>query len=149
MIRRWLAGALLLPLPFAALAADLEPTKNAGPYVPSPQSVVADMLRYAEVSANDFIIDLGSADGRIVLAPARVPGKWRIHAPWSKQAVSLELKQQLTRVSGNGRVDGQEIPLGDVRLRGDRISFKLTGRKGEYSGQVKETSIGGIVDNGN
>jgi hypothetical protein len=29
----------------AALATDLKPTKDAGPYVPSPQSVVADMLR--------------------------------------------------------------------------------------------------------
>jgi len=44
----------------AALATDLQPSKDAGPYVPSPQSVVADMLRYAEVGANDFLIDLGS-----------------------------------------------------------------------------------------
>ena len=55
----------------AALAADLQPSKDAGPYVPSPQSVVADMLRYAEVGAKDFLIDLGSGDGRIVLKIGR------------------------------------------------------------------------------
>ena len=54
-------------------AADKAPV-DAGPYVPSPQSVVSDMLRYADVNANDFVIDLGSGDGRIVLTAAKVFG---------------------------------------------------------------------------
>src|SRR5256885_14376153 len=58
----------------SASATDLQPTKDAGPYVPSPQSVVADMLRYAEVGPQDFLIDLGSGDGRIVLTAAKVFG---------------------------------------------------------------------------
>src|SRR5437868_9897575 len=62
MIR--LAAAMLLTAT-TALADDLKPTKDAGPYVPSPQSVVSDMLRYAEVNDKDFLIDLGSGDGRI------------------------------------------------------------------------------------
>src|SRR5256714_9758796 len=70
---RRLAAAMLLTAT-AATAADLQPVKDAGPYVPSPQSVVADMLRYADVSANDFLIDLGSGDGRIVLTAAKVFG---------------------------------------------------------------------------
>src|SRR5947209_8583784 len=90
MIRRWLAGALLLPIPLAALAADLEPTKNAGPYVPSPQSVVVDMLRYADVSANDFIIDLGSGDGRIVLTAAKIFGA---------RGFGVEIKEELVKRS--------------------------------------------------
>ena len=57
----------------AALAADKEPV-NAGPYVPSPSSVVADMLTLAEVGPKDFVIDLGSGDGRIVLTAAKVFG---------------------------------------------------------------------------
>ena len=57
-----------------ALAADVQPLKDAGPYVPSPQSVVSDMLRYADVGPNDFLIDLGSGDGRIVLTAAKVFG---------------------------------------------------------------------------
>lgn len=47
---------------------------NAGPYVPSPTSVVADMLTLAEVGPQDFVIDLGSGDGRIVLTAAKVFG---------------------------------------------------------------------------
>src|SRR5438045_8282546 len=67
-------AAVMLFTATAALAADLQPVKDAGPYVPSPQSVVADMLRYAEVGANDFLIDLGSGDGRIVQTAAKVFG---------------------------------------------------------------------------
>jgi phospholipid N-methyltransferase len=47
---------------------------NAGPYVPSPQSVVADMLKFAGVGPTDFVIDLGSGDGRIVRTAAIVYG---------------------------------------------------------------------------
>lgn len=54
-------------------AADKAPV-NAGPYVPSPSSVVADMLTLAEVGPKDFVIDLGSGDGRIVLTAAKVFG---------------------------------------------------------------------------
>jgi hypothetical protein len=63
------AGALFAS---AAIAAD-KPV-NAGPYVPSPTSVVADMLALAEVGPKDFVIDLGSGDGRIVLTAAKVFG---------------------------------------------------------------------------
>jgi SAM-dependent methyltransferase len=64
------AGALFAS---AALAQD-KPPVNAGPYVPSPTSVVADMLSLAEVGPKDFVIDLGSGDGRIVLTAAKVFG---------------------------------------------------------------------------
>ncbi len=251
-----------------AAAADVDPVKDAGPYVPSPQSVVADMLRYADVGPNDFIIDLGSGDGRIVLTaakvfgargfgveikdelvrksneaarkeglaervkfikqdlfktdisqatvitmyllpdtvqllkdkflselkpgtrivshdyglngwipekyaqfdledkvhisgvtttiiwlylvPAKVAGKWSAQVPAtvSRQPMTLQLKQQLTRVSGSARIDGKDVPLEDVKLRGEHISFKLSGRKGEFTGQVKARSIDGTFDMG-
>jgi SAM-dependent methyltransferase len=54
-----------------AHAQDVKPVKDAGPYVPSPQSVVSDMLRYADVGPADFLIDLGSGDGRIVIEAAK------------------------------------------------------------------------------
>ena len=258
--------AVSLAFSFSVNAADVEPVKNAGPYVPSPQSVVSDMLRYADVGPGDFLIDLGSGDGRIVLTaakvfgargfgveikeelvrraneaakseglaervrfmkadlfktdisqasvitmyllpdtvnllkdkflaelrpgtrivshdypltgwltdkekvfdleekvhisgvtttiiylyvvPARVAGRWKAAMPpaVSRSPATLLLKQQLTRVSGSARLDGRDIPLEDVRLRGDRISFKLAGRKGEFTGQVKGKSIEGMLD---
>jgi hypothetical protein len=258
-------------LAFAAsgvMAQDVQPIKDAGPYVPSPQSVVADMLRYAEVGASDFLIDLGSGDGRIVLTaakvfgargfgveikdelvkksneaaqkegladrvkfmkqdlfktdmsqatvitmyllpdtvnllkdkflkelkpgtrivshdypltgwipekyvqmdledkveisgvtttliylyvvPAKVQGKWSAHMPAavSSQPVTLSLTQQLTKVKGSMRLNGKDIPIEEARLRGDRLSFRLAGRKGEFSGQVKGKSIEGILETG-
>src|SRR5713101_3706767 len=261
-------AAVMLFTATAACAADLQPVKNAGPYVPSPQSVVSDMLRYADVGPNDFLIDLGSGDGRIVLTaakvfgargfgveikedlvkraneaahkegladrvkfikqdlfktdisqasvitmyllpdtvnllkdkflselrpgtrivshdypltgwipekyvqmdledkvqisgvtttliylyvvPARVAGQWsaRMPAAVSRQPAMLSLKQQLTRVSGSARLDGREVALEEVKLRGDRISFRLVGRKGEFTGQVRGSAIEGALESG-
>jgi SAM-dependent methyltransferase len=41
------------------------------PYVPTPQPVVERMLEMALVDSSDYVIDLGSGDGRIVIAAAR------------------------------------------------------------------------------
>ena len=57
-----------------ASAAQAQATVNAGPYVPSPDSAVAAMLRLAEIRPDDFVIDLGSGDGRIVLTAAKLYG---------------------------------------------------------------------------
>ncbi len=251
-----------------ANAADVQPVKDAGPYVPSPQSVVADMLRYAEVGPQDFLVDLGSGDGRIVLTaakvfgargfgveikdelvrkanedaqkegiadrvkfikqdlfktdlsqatvitmyllpdtvnllkdkflselrpgtrivshdypltgwipekyvqmdledkvqisgvtttliylyvvPAKVDGSWSAKMPpaVSRLPATLQLRQQLTRVSGSVRLDGKDVPLEEFKLRGDRISFRLSGRRDEFTGQVKGRSIEGEVVSG-
>ena len=87
------ALALLLALPLAVLAADkraAEPPINAGPYVPSPQSVVADMLKLADIGPQDFVIDLGSGDGRIVLTAATVFGA---------SGLGVEIKDELVKLS--------------------------------------------------
>ena len=70
-MKYFLLAALLLSS--SAQALDKAPV-NAGPYVPSPQSVVSDMLKFANVGPSDFVIDLGSGDGRIVLTAAKVFG---------------------------------------------------------------------------
>ncbi len=252
----------------AAQAEDLNPVKDAGPYVPSPQSVVSDMLRYADVGPEDFLIDLGSGDGRIVLTaakvfgargfgveikdelvrksneaakregiadrvkflkqdlfktdmsqatvitmyllpdtvnmlkdkfldelrpgtrivshdypltgwipekyvqmdledkikisgvtttliylyvvPAKVEGRWKAQMPpaVSRQPATLQLRQQLTRVSGSARLDGREVPLEEVKLRGNKLTFRLSGRRGDFSGQVNGRTIEGVVENG-
>jgi hypothetical protein len=252
----------------AVNAADVDPVKDAGPYVPSPQSVVADMLRYADVGPQDFLIDLGSGDGRIVLTaaklfgargfgveikeqlvkkanedaqregiadrvkfikqdlfktdlsqatvitmyllpdtvnllkdkflselrpgtrivshdypltgwipekyvqmdledkvqisgvtttliylyvvPAKVDGSWSAKMPpaVSRLPATLQLRQQLTRVSGSVRLDGKDVPLEEFKLRGDKISFRLSGRRDEFTGQVKGRSIEGEVISG-
>ncbi len=70
-----LLNFLFAALAFTVQAKDKAPAPvDAGPYVPSPSSVVADMLTLAEVGPKDFVIDLGSGDGRIVLTAAKVFG---------------------------------------------------------------------------
>jgi precorrin-6B methylase 2 len=68
-VNRHLRHALL-----PALIA-LSPALNAQgldvPYVPTPESVVKRMLQLGQVGKNDFVMDLGSGDGRIAIAAAR------------------------------------------------------------------------------
>ncbi len=51
--------------------AELEPRV---PYVPTPYTVVERMLAIAKVTARDYLIDLGSGDGRIVVTAAKKYG---------------------------------------------------------------------------
>lgn len=44
------------------------------PYIPSTEVAVEEMLRLAAVRAEDLVVDLGSGDGRIVIAAARYFG---------------------------------------------------------------------------
>jgi len=41
------------------------------PYVPTPQAVVDRMLELAEIKPGDYLIDLGSGDGRIAITAAQ------------------------------------------------------------------------------
>ena len=44
------------------------------PYVPTPWNVVEAMLEQGQVKADDYLIDLGSGDGRVVIEAARKYG---------------------------------------------------------------------------
>ena len=66
---------LLLPLLFGlvntAAAQAWAWDDGTVPFVVTPDEIVERMLRMAEVKAGDTLIDLGSGDGRIVIAAAR------------------------------------------------------------------------------
>jgi len=79
-IRRWslffILATVKLTLPFRpatiAHAQDsLFDSKKIVPFVPSPPEVVAKMLETAGVKTGDLVYDLGSGDGRIVVAAAK------------------------------------------------------------------------------
>ena len=63
---RLATAALLACLPAAAKAQRPDVV-----YEPTPQETVTRMLNLARVSASDFVIDLGSGDGRIPIAAGR------------------------------------------------------------------------------
>jgi len=63
---------------------------NAGPYVPSPETAVAELLKLANIGPNDVVIDLGSGDGRIVLTAAKVYGA---------RGFGVEIQENLVKLS--------------------------------------------------
>ena len=66
--RRFAAALTLAALAFGACAQDAEVRP---PFVTTPDEVVERMLLLAGTRADDFVMDLGSGDGRIVIAAAR------------------------------------------------------------------------------
>ena len=59
----------------AALAQDRPAERHPDViFVPTPQEVVEDMLRLANVRAGDVLYDLGSGDGRIAITAAKMYG---------------------------------------------------------------------------
>src|SRR3954470_5003156 len=71
-IQRFLRhGALIAGL---ALAVPALAWQGTVPYVPTPQVVVDRMLQMAKVTPQDYLIDLGSGDGRIVITAAKKYG---------------------------------------------------------------------------
>ena len=63
---------------------------SLAPYVASPEMIAEEMLRVADVGKEDVVYDLGSGDGRIVIAAARRYGA---------KGVGFELDADLVRRS--------------------------------------------------
>ena len=64
----------LTGLALGAAACGAFAAESNVPYVPTPQEVVDKMLAMARVTPNDYLIDLGSGDGRIVVTAAQKYG---------------------------------------------------------------------------
>ena len=65
--------AWVAALAFSAIACAQDP-RSVSPYAATPDSVVKAMLALASVGPRDFVIDLGSGDGRLVIAAAKQHG---------------------------------------------------------------------------
>jgi SAM-dependent methyltransferase len=79
----------------ACLSGIARPTSAATldiptPYVPSTELNVDEMLRLANVQPKDVVYDLGSGDGRIVIAAAR---------DWGARGVGIEIDPKLVAES--------------------------------------------------
>ncbi|MBX3651806.1 MAG: class I SAM-dependent methyltransferase [Burkholderiales bacterium] len=80
-----MAGALLLALAAVVQAQDFGDT----PYVQTPQNVVDAMLETAKVTAKDYVIDLGSGDGRMIITAAKKRGARGFGVDLDKRLVRL------------------------------------------------------------
>jgi hypothetical protein len=81
--RTALVAAALLVMP--AGAQDYGDT----PYVQTPQNVVDRMLEVAKVGPKDFVIDLGSGDGRMVITAAKKHGARGFGVDLDRRLVTL------------------------------------------------------------
>ncbi len=89
----WAGGSLAQQVP-------LQEEPLLAPFVVTPQEVVEEMLRMAEVRKDDVVYDLGSGDGRIVITAARRYGA---------SGVGFEIDPKLVRLSReNARRAGVE-----------------------------------------
>ena len=80
-ISRWMLAGLFVALTLAPSRVSLEisayaqdanfDNKKIVPFVPSPQEVVDKMIELAGVKKGDVVYDMGSGDGRIVIAAAK------------------------------------------------------------------------------
>lgn len=70
--RFYVLKRLLIPFVFVGLfTLQAEGQDLDVPYVPTPQPVVNKMLEVTNVEPGDYVIDLGSGDGRIVVTAAK------------------------------------------------------------------------------
>jgi precorrin-6B methylase 2 len=91
---RSLAASLLL-----ALASCVDTDQDIH-YIPTPEPVVDEMLRLAELDEGDLLYDLGSGDGRIPIAAAR---------DYGVRAIGIEIDAGLIeRARKNARDAGVE-----------------------------------------
>jgi precorrin-6B methylase 2 len=92
-----LRGLFMAAAAAAALCAGAQEVERA-PFITTPPDVVASMLRFAGTGPGDLVVDLGSGDGRIVIAAAREFGA---------RGLGIELDAALVEKSrDNGRAAG-------------------------------------------
>src|SRR5687767_8082110 len=70
-LRIVIAAVLIAAVPAFAQQAAWSWDDGTVPYVQTPMEIVERMLRMAEVGKDDYVIDLGSGDGRIVIEAAK------------------------------------------------------------------------------
>jgi hypothetical protein len=81
--------ALALLLFFCAMAPVRAQDYGDTPYVQTPQNVVDRMLEVAKVNAKDYVIDLGSGDGRMVITAAQRYGARGFGVDLDRRLVTL------------------------------------------------------------
>lgn len=86
--KRITAGALLLALVMINTAVTAQDFGDT-PYVQTPQNVVDAMLETAKVTDKDYVIDLGSGDGRMVITAAKKRGARGFGVDLDKRLVQL------------------------------------------------------------
>lgn len=59
---------------FSLILEDTVPERLDVPYVPTPDEIVAEMIKMAGIKENDVVYDLGCGDGRIIISACQKTG---------------------------------------------------------------------------
>ena len=107
--------ARFLPLPFlVALFVACAQARDV-PYVPTPEKVVERMLEVAKVGPNDVVYDLGSGDGRIVIAAAKKHGARGVGIDIDPERIR-EARDNASRAGVGSRVEFRQGDLFDANI---------------------------------
>jgi len=120
LTQRFLAvlAAVLLAAPAAAQPKEYEPQiGQAGKdviWVPTPDDVVDRMLRMAQVTSNDYVIDLGAGDGKIAIAAAKKFGARALGIEYNPDMVKHAMRNaEKAGVTGKARIVHGDIFASD------------------------------------
>ena len=85
--------------------------------------------------------------------PGGAAGAWKWTLPGAKgEQCQLRLRQRFQTVSGTVKIDGQEQPIADARLAGDRLTFSIVREAGKnkarmlFSGRIAGNTLTGSVE---
>jgi hypothetical protein len=114
-------AAFLFALPAAAQQKNGKPFEpqvgQAGKdviWVPTPDEVVERMLRMAQVTANDYVIDLGAGDGKIAIMAAKKFGARSLGIEYNPEmAKHAQGNVEKAGVSGKARIVQGDIFVSD------------------------------------
>jgi SAM-dependent methyltransferase len=123
------AFTVLLPAILAAGASAQDPAPDRSPdvaFVGTPTALVTAMLELARVGGGDVVYDLGSGDGRVVIAAAHRGAR----------GVGIELEPSLVAESRiradsagvSGRVEFRQADIFETDLRGATVVTLYLGR---------------------
>jgi SAM-dependent methyltransferase len=98
-------------------SADGEPVRRPDVvFVPTPQSIVDEMLAMASVGPNDVLYDLGSGDGRIPITAAR---------RWGTRGLGVDIDPQRVR-EANANAAAAGVTDRVRFVQGDLFAMDLT-----------------------
>jgi 16S rRNA A1518/A1519 N6-dimethyltransferase RsmA/KsgA/DIM1 with predicted DNA glycosylase/AP lyase activity len=105
--------AFLICAGLVALAQDQNKTEKLAPYYPTPETIVQKMLELGELKAGEKMFDLGSGDGRLVIAAVRKFKAIGVGVEFDADLV----KQSRDRIAKLGLAASASIIHGDLLLQ--------------------------------
>lgn len=116
-VRAYWTAAILICTGLPSLAQDPRYTNKLAPFVGSPARVVDRMLMIANVKPGETVFDLGSGDGRILIAAVK---------NYKAKAVGVEISPKLAAMT-NDLIRKEGIASEARVIEGDLLQTDLTG----------------------